>query len=284
MRSLILIVVLILNLQAKSLFSNAEQASTSKYIENLKNLIIATQKTRGLTNSYLNGNTAAMLLVYGNRDDMKSAIGNMESTPLAADPVINARATAISQALIKLNHKAFKQKPQKIFSAYTEQIGQTLMLAQTVSKRFAKDLTAFGKDTSSAMMETMLPMTEYTGRLRGFGAGLAAKGKVSKSESEKIQALSYELQSLNKKLQTQMNIVISKYPNKLPIQISSELSEVNKQANAYVSFASKNFVANKGIKVDPDKYFDQGTELISAITKVYDTINSAILEDSKGWF
>jgi len=284
MRSLILIAVLLLNLQAKSLFSNAEQANTSKYIENLKNLIIATQKTRGLTNSYLNGNTTAMLLVYSNRDEMKSAIGNMESTPLAADPVINARATAISKALIKLNQKAFKQKPQVIFSAYTEQIEQTLMLAQTVSKRFAKDLTAFGKDTLSVMMETILPMAEYTGRLRGFGAGLAAKGKVSKSEYEKIQALSHQLLSLNRKLQNKMNAIISKYPNKLPVQISSELSEVNKQTNAYVSFASKNFVANKEINADPDKYFDQGTELISAITKTYGIINSAILEDSKGWF
>ena len=118
MRSLLLILLLVFNLQAKSLFSNEEQANTSKYIESLKDLILATQKTRGLTNSYLNGNTAAMLLVFASRDDMKSAIGDMESLPLAADPVINSRATAISQALIKLNRKAFKQDPQKTFSAY----------------------------------------------------------------------------------------------------------------------------------------------------------------------
>ena len=282
MRSLLLILLLIFNLQAKSLFSNEEQANTSKYIESLKNLILATQKTRGLTNSYLNGNTAAMLLVFANRDDMKAAIGNMESLPLASDPVINSRATAISQALIKLNRKAFKQKPQTTFAAYTEQIEQTLMLAQSVSKRFAKDLTPFGKDISSVMMEIMLPMTEYTGRLRGMGAGIAAKGKVTKEQIQDMKALSYELQSLNKKLQKSMMQLIAKYPKQLPQKINSELATVNKGVKAYSASAEKKLLVNPK-KVDADKYFDNGTKLISTIIKAYDTSNKAIMEDAKGW-
>ncbi len=283
MRSFLFILLLFFNLHAKSFFSNEEQAATSKYIDNLKDLIIATQKTRGLTNSYLNGNTAAMLLVYGNRDDMKRAIGNMESTPLAADPVINSRATTISQALIKLNHKAFKQKPEVIFAAYTEQIEQALMLAQSVSKRFAKDLTPFGKDTSSIMMEIMLPMTEYTGELRGMGAGIAAKRKITKNEYEKLTVLIYELNSLNQKLQKQMGIIIAQYNGKIPTNIKDELADIDKKVNKYTSYASKAFAAKK-IDVDADQYFDQGTQLISAIIKAYNTTNQAILQDSKGWF
>ncbi|WP_457748698.1 nitrate- and nitrite sensing domain-containing protein [Sulfurimonas sp.] len=283
MRSLMLIIILILNLQAKSLFSNDTQAQTSKYVNNLKNLIIATQKTRGLTNSYLNGNTAAMLLVYTNRDDMKQAIGNMESFSLASDPVINARATKISQALVQLNNKAFKQKPQKSFSDYTEQIEQTLMLAQSVNKRFSKDLTPFAKNASYIMMEIMLPMTEYTGRLRGFGAGIAAKGKITKKEIEEMKALVYQLQSSNKKLQKEMTEVLAKYSNKLPLKINAELALINRDIEQYTQFATQDLLLHPK-RVNPDKYFDKGTELISDIIKAYDTLNQAILEDSKGWF
>ena len=282
MRLFLLILLLLVNLQAKSFFSNEEQANTSKYIESLKNLILATQKTRGLTNSYLNGNTAAMLLVFSNRDDMKSAIGNMESLPLAADPVINSRATAISQALIKLNRKAFKRKPNETFAAYTEQIEQTLMLAQSVSKRFSKDLTPFGKEISAVMMEIMLPMTEYTGRLRGLGAGIAAKGEVTKDNFENIAMLAYKLQSLNKKLQEQMIQIIAKHPKKLPAQIKSDLSEIDTKVKEYTSFA-QNTLLKKPQTVDPDDYFERGTKLISAIIKVYDASNKAIAEDAKGW-
>ncbi len=282
MRLILLALLLLINLEAKSLFSNDTQAQTSKYVDNLKDLIIATQKTRGLTNSYLNGNTAAMLLVYSNRDDMKQAIGNMESFSLASDPVINTRATKISQALVKLNHKAFKQKPQKSFSDYTEQIEQTLMLAQSVNKRFSKDLTPFAKKTSYVMMEIILPMTEYTGRLRGFGAGIAAKGKITKKEIENIKALAYQLQSSNKKLQEEMTQVVEKYTKKLPLTISSELSLINKDVKEYTLFATQDLVSHPK-RVNPDKYFDKGTELISDIIKAYDTLNKAILEDSKGW-
>lgn len=283
MRSFLLVLLLVFNLQAGSVFGNQKQEDTSKYINNLKNLILATQKTRGLTNSYLNGNTAAMLLVFANRDDMKTAIGNMESFSLASDPVINPRATAISQALTKLNYNAFKQSPKKTFSDYTEQIQQILMLAQSVSKRSAKNLTAFGKDMSSVMMEIMLPMTEYAGQLRGAGAGIAAKGKVTKDDVQNIMLLSYQLKANNKKLQKRMSQLMSKYSGKLPEEISSELASVNRSVMSYTTFADKKLLTHPE-KVDADQFFDNGTQVISNIIKVYNTSNRAIMKDAKGWF
>jgi hypothetical protein len=274
---------MLFSLEAKSLFSNSSQADNSVYIGSLKDLVIATQKTRGLTNSYLNGNIVAMLLVYNNRSDMKKAIGTMESLPLAADPIINSRATAISQALIKLNNKAFKQKPAETFSQYTEQIGQTLMLAQTVSKRASKNLNPLGQSASAIMMETMLPMTEYVGQMRGFGSGLAAKKSANKSELEKIYVLSNEIKNLNSELNVQMKELISKYSNKLSPSISDEIEAINKATITYTAFAENKFT--KDVKnIDPNDYFDDGTALIKKIIKAYNTINKAILEDSKGWF
>jgi len=231
----------------------------------------------------MNGNLAAMLLVYNNRKDMKKAIGTMESLPLAADPVINSRATTISQSLITLNNKAFKMKPSEAFSSYTEQIGQTLMLAQSVSKRFSKDLNPFGQDASIIMMETMLPMTEYVGQLRGFGSGLAAKGTISKAELEKIYVLVNEVKTLNTSLQSQMKSLIAKYPKQLSIQVGTQVADVDAKAQTYAQFAEKKFITDIK-KIDPNEYFDRGTELISAIIKAYNSNNGALLEDSKGWF
>jgi len=282
MRLFLIFSILLCTLEAKSLFTNSEQADSSVYIGSLKDLVIATQKTRGLTNSYMNGNTAALLLVYANRQDMKKAIGTMESLPMAADPIINSRATTISQSLITLNNKAFKQKPSVAFSNYTEQIGQTLMLAQTISKRSAKNLNPFGQETSAIMMEIMLPMTEYVGQLRGFGSGLAAKGSADENELAHIAVLINEVKTLNTKLQEEMNQLISKYPGKLSASITAEISAVNKSATSYTRFAQKKF-KNSVKNIDPNTYFESGTKLISQIIKAYNTNNSAILEDSKGW-
>lgn len=283
MRLILLLGILLFNLQAKSLFSNDVQKDSSVYIENLKDLMIATQKTRGLSNSYLNGNTAALLLIYGNRDDMKRAIGKMESTSLASDPVINTRATSISKSLIKLNNVALKQDANKSFSEYTEQIAQILMLAQAVNKRSTKNLNPFANKASLIMMETMLPLTEYVGQLRGFGSGVAAKGNVVKSGIEKIYLLTHEVSTLNESLQAQMITLRSSNAKELPSTIVSDLATVDKLVKSYTFTANKTLIKSPE-NVDPDIYFDNGTALISAIIKVYNSCNSAILEDSKGWF
>ncbi len=78
-----------------------------------------------------------------------------------------------------------------------------------------------------------------------------------------------------------MNKLISKYPAKLSSSISAEASAINKNASSYTKFAQSKFT--KDIKnIDPNTYFENGTQLISKIIKAYNTINSAILEDSKG--
>jgi len=282
-RILLLIMFLIFNLEAKSLFSNESQEDSSVYISNLKDLLIATQKTRGLTNSYLNGNTETLLLIYSTRSDMKKAIGKMESTALAADPVINNRASSISKALIKLNRKAFKKQAPEVFEAYTEQIEEILMLAQTVNQRTAKQLNDFGKEASSIMMETMLPLTEYVGRLRGFGAGLAAKNEVTKSDIEKVYALSSEVKRLNTTLLEQMSKLTASYSNKLPNTLSAEVAAIDKTVKEYTYLAEKKLVKHPE-QVDADEYFEKGTELIELIIKAYNSVNHAVLEDSKGWF
>ena len=157
------------------------------------------------------------------------------------------------------------------------------MLAQSVSKRFAKDLSPFGKDISAAMMENMLPMTEYTGQLRGLGSGIAAKGKITKENMENLMALMYQLQTFNKKLQDNMLKIIAKYPKKMPKEISTELSTIDKNVKDYITLTQKRLLKHPD-QVDSDDYFDKGTDLINSIIKAYNTSNKAIMEDSKGWF
>jgi hypothetical protein len=282
MRLILIIGFLLLNLQAKSLFSNDAQKENSIYISNLKELILATQKTRGLTNSYLNGNTAALLLVYNSRSDIKKAIGKMESTTLATDVVINSRASDISKSLIKLNSVAFKQAPKKTFSDYTQQIEQILMLAQTISQRTSKDLNPFGKEASSVMMNDMLPLTEYVGQLRGYGSGVAARGVVKKSDIEQVYLLVNEMTTYNNTLQDEMSNLLNKYSGKLPKSLREELVNINKQVEQYQYLASKKLLKSPK-DVDSDLFFEKGTMLIKAIVKAYNSCNRAILEDSKGW-
>lgn len=282
MKIILLIAIMLFSLEAKSLFSNNDQKDKSKYIGALKDLMIATQKTRGLTNSYLNGNTVALLLVFNNRKKMKVAIGEMETLPFAADPVINKRATTISQDLIKLNQKAFKRDSDEVFADYTEAIAQTLMLAQSVSKRDADKMNPLGQDLTAIMMQTMLPLIEYIGQLRGLGSGLAAKGTVTPSQLERLAGILNEVDTLSKEFEYSMNSIVRKYSDKFDPSINAKVDKVLKGAKEYMEFAKNNFLKPK-FSVEANDYFDRGTAIITDIITVYDINNQIIKSDSEGW-
>jgi len=282
MRIFLLVAALIFSLEAKSLFSNSDQKESAQYINALKDLVIATQKTRGLTNSYLNGNKSNLLLIHGTKRDMKKAIGTMESLPLSSTPVISKRSTSISEALISLNSKAFKMKSDVAFDGYTEQIEQILMLAQTVSKQHSSDLNPLGKEASAIMMETILPLTEQIGKMRGMGSGIVASGKINETQKFSLVAMLSEISDLDSKLQSSMRDVIYNHKEYYTANVQSELALIQKSIVNYSSL-TKNQVLNASASVSSDEYFTKGTDIISSLLKVFNANNKAIIADSKGW-
>ncbi len=282
MTILLIALLLLVNVHAKSLFSNDSQGENSKYIAALKNLVISTQKTRGLTNSYLNGNTVALLLVFENKKEMKDAIGDMEASALSSDPVVNSRATAISQALIKLNRKSLKMEPSVAFEAYTEQIEQILMLAQTISRHNSKDLNPVAQEASTVMMEVILPMTEYIGRMRGMGSGIAASGEISEDQTMKVYANITEIGALEERVQESMQAILAKHAKSYNSNVNTTLAAIKGHTTRYVNLTKNTLVKTPG-SIDPTDYFDQGTDIITLLVKLYDANNRVILEDSKGW-
>ncbi|MEN8147994.1 MAG: nitrate- and nitrite sensing domain-containing protein [Campylobacterota bacterium] len=282
MKIVLITLLLLVNVHAKSLFSNNSQEESAKYIAALKDLVISTQKTRGLTNSYLNGNTVALLLVFENKKEMKDAIGDMEASELSSDPVVNSRATAISQALIKLNRKSLEMEPSKAFEAYTEQIEQILMLAQTISRRNSKDLNPLGQDASTLMMEVILPMTEYVGRMRGMGSGIAAHKSISEDQKMKEFTMITEIDTLQNRVQVDMQAILAKHTKAYNANVPSTMNSIKGDTIKYVNL-TKTTLVNTPNTIDPTDYFDQGTDLITLLIKLYDANNRALLEDSKGW-
>ncbi|MBU1659330.1 nitrate- and nitrite sensing domain-containing protein [bacterium] len=282
MRVILMLSILVMSIYAKSLFSNTSQVDNGIYIGALKNLVEATQKTRGTTNAYINGNESALLLIYNYRSDMKKAIGTMESLSLSEDPVVNTRATAISRSLITLNSKALKLSSEEAFDAYTENIAQILMLAQTISKKNFGDLNPFGKEAATVMMETILPLTENIGQLRGLGSGAAARGTLNKKQLYQLKALLAEVEHLQSVFYANMRTINAKYKNKYKDDLERSLMLSEKSIEEF-SKVTKEGILKDAPNMDSSEYFDKGTSAITDIISIFDMNNKAIMEDSKGW-
>jgi len=282
MKIFILILMLTFSLYSKTFFSNDEQKDASEYMGALKDLIIATQKTRGATYGYHKGNTSSLLLIYNYRRDMKKAIGTMESLPLSSEVIINTRATAISQRLIKLNRMALKLEANSSFEQYTENIEQSLMLAQTVSKKSFDNLSSFGKHSAEIMLESILPLTENIGQLRAKGTGAAAEGNIEEQRLYEMKALIEEIKRLNNKFQSDTRYNYKNNTEHFKTDVELKLNNIQKDLDGLISL-TKNKIFKKNIKVNPDKYFQKATDIISEIVQIFDINNKAILADSKGW-
>ena len=280
---LLSIVLLSSSMYGKSLFSNGEQKEVSIYIGSLKNLMISTQKTRGLTNSYLNGNTSDLLLLFENKKNMKKAISNMESSKMAEDQVINNRASKISDSLLRLNSKSLNMDKKEVFKKYTDQIESILILSQTVNKRGYNDLNDIGKKISSLMIDNLLPLTEYIGKTRGFGSGIAAKKSITKDDTMIIYANISEIEDLNRQINTIMNSLLENNGDEFPINTSVLLAKLNKSISKYMILTKEKLLKNPS-SVNSTEYFENGSDIISLITKLYDNNNKVLLNDSKGYF
>ena len=285
MKIVLIIVMLFSSIQAKSLFSNDAQANTSKYMKSLRDLIISTQKTRGLTNAYLNGDEYALLTLFGTTNDMKDAIGKMESLKISSDPLIEGKATLISRELTSLNREAIKStNTQEIFNRYTDLIGQTLLLAQTISRHASKKSSNFGKESATLMMENLLPFAEHIGIIRGMGAGFAAKKTSSKKDRSILISELAKIQAFNQNIQSITNKIITKYNDKIQTSIINEkLKKLNTATKDYLVLTQKNILKDT-ISYNSSEYFNKGTDIITQTMSIYDDINKAVLIDSEGWF
>lgn len=282
MRIFLTMVIFITSVYA-NIFSNKEQSDAAEYIEALKDLIVSTQRTRGVTSAYLNGNHSAIVIIYSHREDMKKAIGRMEALPLSSDAVISNRATALSLSLIKLNQDALEITPKESFDRHCENIAQALMLAQTVSRKGFQNLNDFSKSASKIMLETILPLTESIGQMRALGSGIAAKKNLSKSDKYKTQALLGEIKALSGKLHQEIATISHQFGKKYNVNLNTELTRIEKRVLKFIKFTKKELLSGN-IDIDSLTYFDEGTTTVDSVVTLFDINARAIKEDSKGWF
>lgn len=251
-----------------------EQVRKAHYLQSLKDLVVATQKTRGLTNSYMNGNLAAQLLVYGERSEIKKAFKNLEANII--DPKVKKEIAGIHEDMNTLDKEAFKQESAKTFERYTRIIERLLANGtEAVKLNYAQNGT-LEKKAASIMMEVVLPLTENIGKARGLGSGIVARGFCKDEEIGKMNGFVNEIERLSTQMSEEMKKVQNEYKNAYPLNIGSDIEKINANIKAYVSLSREKVIGRENITLDPNKYFDQGSAAISDALRIFKVNQNAI--------
>lgn len=275
---LLLTVVFILNVSAFSLFEEKPSPTHERivYLDSLKDLIVATQKTRGLTNNFMNGNVVAQLLIYNERSEMKKALARLKSQKLVVDATTQQEIAILQKELKHLNKKAFKQQSAEVFQNYTKLIQKMLTVGDTISQTTFSQSDTLTQKSVQLMMGTILPLTEEIGKTRGMGSGIVARGNALKEENiymkNYVARAEYFMQQLLNETQT----ITQNQPNYYPAGVMAKVQQLNTKVEAYLTLTQSKVINQKEIELDTNKYFDQGTALISSAVAIY-TINKDTL-------
>ena len=275
MKKLILLLwIMVSPMMAFSLFDD-DKGSDKEYlhlVSSIKDVTISTQKTRGLTNSFMNGNVVAQLLVYAQREQMMKDFEAIKalSSKVKLPEQQAKKAEALMAKLKKLNKKAFRKNPADVFAAYTGIIEEWIALnGKIIDSHFkAGDQKVYS--ALSMLNNTLLPLTENIGKLRGMGSGIVARGTCKESETPKMQQFATNIELYRKQMKDYLD------QHSYPSLSKKELDVVNMKIESYRKLAEEEVIGKTEIHLDANKFFDQGTACIGGVLKVYNAISRDI--------
>ncbi len=275
MKKLLLILMIMVSpVMAFSLF-DSDTGSDKAYlhlVSSIKNVAISTQKTRGLTNSFMNGNVVAQMLVYAQREQMMKDFKAIKKLSKEAKLPKNYsdESAVLMKKLKKLNKKAFKRKSGEVFAAYTGMIEEWIALNGKIIDSHFKTGNQGVYAAVSMLNSTLLPLTENIGKLRGMGSGIVARGVCKDTETPKMQGFVTNIE----KYRAEMKSYLDK--DALSKLSKNDLTAINTKIADYANLTQNRVIGKEAITLDANKFFDQGTACIGGVLKVYNAAESDI--------
>ena len=288
MKIILIILLALSSLSAKPIFTNDEQADTSEYISSLKDLLVATQKTRGMTYTYLKGDESVVFKVMDYHKEMKDALLKLEISELGEDKALKSREQRLSETLIRLNKKSMKMESDEMFLEYTIAIENILVLADLAQIQSSEHLNQLGKLSVENLLQTALPLTEKIGQLRAYGSGAIVELDTGKElhplELHKITVLLKEMEFHLRQFETGATAVSSHYSDKMDSDLKRELNKNRDDLDVFMTLTDNIFIKQRPHTITAPQYFSLGTKTIENLLDIFKLQNRAIKESSEGWF
>ena len=253
-------------------------AKKVRYLDTVKDLIVATQKTRGGTYNFLNGSEFAQFGVFEQRSKMKNTFKSLNRQFRIVGPKIDGEFDKLHKQMKSLNKLAFQLDPLTSFKAYSSLIRKMISLGGKVQIELYGDGTRFEKQASSLMMNDIMRLTEGLGKLRGLGSGIAARGECEDEEVEYMESYVDEVNKYMKRVILGMSALNKSDGDRYPADVTKKLAQYKQEVFTYIKLAETKLIEKDDIQVNSNEYFKQGTHLISSAIKFY-KMNSKALKD-----
>ena len=242
-------------------------------IHTLKDIVITTQKTRGLTNNYMNGNIVAQLLVYGQRrkmqDDFAQLFEHLKSIELPI--TYTSQVAMLIEDSRFLNKRAFKSDSAEVFESYSHIIESWIDLNDKVITEGFHTRDDKSYQRLKFMNNVLLPLSENIGKMRGMGSGIVARTYCKEDEVQKMKDFVSEIKRYTMVLKYHL---AQNHYNALS---RNENLKIIDKIESYSKLTEQKVIERSDIQLVTNAYFDQGTFVISEIMKIYNVVSASLM-------
>ncbi len=270
-KALLLLITMVFSVSAASLNDKVI------YLDNIKELVILTQKMRGDLNVYLKGGDITYTELYNNNDNVGTSLRDLHRKSQTVNIQTDDEFSKLNLYMQSLNDISTDLRPMTTFKAYSLLINEMIILGADVQTDLFIDNSERHQKVSAVMMNTILPITENLGKLRGMGSGVTAYGECEDEECSALEDYIVAVLDDLDELVLQMQSLSYEYKSMYPQSLNSELNRYQREVKKYIRLVELKLLNEERVDVDTYDFFTQGTSLIDQTLKYY-TMNEMLLK------
>lgn len=269
---------LVTTAQNKSVTQTLGQFKGLEYLIALKVVLEKIPQHRGLTNALLNGNKGVAeqrLQVEQEIDKGFMTLAQVDSLYGAALGT-TAELSALQKAWNNLKANSAQMSAQESFRLHTQVINEQII--PLISDIAIRSNLIIGTDLTTnelvSLVTNLLPqLTEDLGQMRGYGAGVLARGQISINDKIFIAGQIKQIQKAATTVATTVKEAVSLTPS-LANLLQQGSSVATTQTDQAIALAQSSILNASSVQMSSTDYFNQITKTIDA----YFALNTAALD------
>ncbi|MDX8394922.1 MAG: PAS domain-containing protein, partial [Mariprofundaceae bacterium] len=268
-----------LNIQAETLEHAAHRAHTVPYIAAVRGVLEYLPQHRGMGNAYLNGKTELAGKLGNTRSAINKAFDQLAEVDANNDFLhLTPDLNRIKADWKNLEMSWSRASATDSFTRHSNIINALMELASNAMHIGELTTTPdiHAAHYAEFIAESIPELNEYMGRLRGLGSGIAASGKITDGQQDKLLMLYVGALNAADGLTDSLEHVLKVYDPQFRDQVGRELSDIKQATQVFLDMVKHDLLDADRISIDANDYFAAGTTGIKASLTLFDAIEGGL--------
>ncbi|MEN8177999.1 MAG: methyl-accepting chemotaxis protein [Pseudomonadota bacterium] len=248
-----------------------------EYIQPLRVLLQNLPQHRGMTNGYLNGDESFKPRILKKQEEIAGNIATLKQTEqqFGAGFDSNLQLKTIIHDWETIQGELFQLESKAAFTRHSDLIAKVINLIVHVGdrSRLILDSQLDRHYLTQMLINKIPPISEYLGRSRGMGSGIAAKGFFGEGQRDTLINLYSASTILFESMDQAVESVYQRNPE-LKQKLQPLVDESSQSRILFFQAVRDGLLGAATISEDPKEYFAKGTRLIDANFAIFDEVNA----------